>query len=70
MIWKYMRMKILKIYLNFINNKKMRFHILGIQHTKTTKEFSPCPFTQHTRLLCKMLTEAGHTVYHYGGEGY
>jgi glycosyltransferase involved in cell wall biosynthesis len=47
----------------------MRFHILGIQHTKTTKEFSPCPFTQHTRLLCKMLTEAGHTVYHYGGEG-
>lgn len=47
----------------------MRFHILGIQHTKTTKKFSPCPFTQHTRLLCKMLTEAGHTVYHYGGEG-
>ena len=47
----------------------MRFHILGIQHTKTNKKFSPCPFTQHTRLLCKILTEAGHTVYHYGGEG-
>ena len=47
----------------------MRFHILGVQHTKTNRNFSPCPFTQHTRLLCKMLTEAGHTVYHYGGEG-
>jgi len=47
----------------------MRFHILGLSHTKTTKEYSPCAFTQKVRLLCKMLHDLGHEVYHYGTAG-
>ena len=47
----------------------MRFHILGLSHTKTSKEFSNCAFTQKVRLLCKMLHDLGHDVFHYGVEG-
>ena len=47
----------------------MRFHVIGLSHAKTTKEYSCDAFTQKVRLLCKMLVELGHTVYHYGTEG-
>jgi glycosyltransferase involved in cell wall biosynthesis len=47
----------------------MRFHILGLSHTKTTKEYSCCAFTQKIRLLCKMLFDLGHEVIHYGVQG-
>lgn len=47
----------------------MTFHILGLSHSKTTKEYCCDAFSQKVRLLCKMLTEKGHTVYHYGTEG-
>lgn len=56
--------------INIIDNKnKMRFHIPGIFYTKTTEEFVPDPFTQQIRLICKMLTNLGHDVFHYGNEG-
>jgi glycosyltransferase involved in cell wall biosynthesis len=48
---------------------KMRIHVLGVPHTKTTEEFSTCAFTQKTLTLCKMLTRRGHHVIHYGVEG-
>lgn len=49
--------------------KKYRFHILGLAHAKTTKEYACEAFTQKVRLFCKMMTERGHIVYHYGTEG-
>ena len=44
----------------------MRFHILGLAHTITTKEYSTCAFTQKTLKFCQMATGAGHEVIHYG----
>lgn len=46
-----------------------RFHILGVPHTKTSKEFCTCAFTQLTYKMCQMLVGLGHEVYHYGVEG-
>ena len=47
----------------------MRFHVLGVSFAKTNKELSADGFSQKVRLFCKMMTKAGHIVYHYGIEG-
>lgn len=44
-------------------------HVLGLAHTRTTREYSVCAFTAKARNLVRMLHERGHTVYHYGTEG-
>lgn len=47
----------------------MRFHVVALPHTQTTKEYSACAYTQKVLNFCKMMTSLGHEVYHYGGEG-
>lgn len=46
----------------------MRFHVLGMAHTNTTKDFSSCAYTQKVRLFCQMMMSKGHEVYLYAGE--
>lgn len=46
-----------------------RIHLLGIAHTKTTKEYSNCAFTQKVFKLIPMLQYIGYEVIHYGAEG-
>ena len=49
-------------------NLKFRFHVLGLPHTKTNKDFIHCAHTQNALKFCKMMTDNGHTVFHYGHE--
>jgi len=56
-------------YYAVIGNHKMRFHLLGLAHLPTTREYSCCAYTQKIVKLAQMLRGLGHEVYFYGVEG-
>jgi len=45
--------------------EKMRFHIVALPHTKVTKEFFSCAYTEKVYGFCNMMTSLGHEVYLY-----
>src|ERR1700677_5154055 len=46
----------------------MRFHVLSLPHTVTSKDYLSCAFTQKVLKFCKMMKDPKHTIIHYGHE--
>jgi len=47
----------------------MRIFVLGLPHTITSPDFSSCAYTMKAWNLCRMMSDLGHEVVHFGNEG-
>ncbi len=45
----------------------IRFHVVSLPHTNTTKDFRSCAFTEKVRRFCIMMKDLGHEVILYAG---
>ena len=45
----------------------MRFHVISLPHTQTTKEYLPCAYTQKVLNFCRMMNSLGHEIFLYSG---
>ncbi len=50
-------------------DRKYRFHLLGLAHVPVSEVFMGCAFTQKILKMAKMLSSLGHEVILYGAEG-
>lgn len=46
----------------------MRFHVVSLPHTQTTKEYLPCAYTQKVVNFCRMMRSLGHEIFLYASE--
>lgn len=46
----------------------MRFHVVSLPHTQTTKAYNACAYTEKVRKFCNMMKSLGHEVFLYAGE--
>ena len=49
--------------------KQYVFHVIGLPHTKISKEYLPCAYSQKTLNFCKMMKSLGHKVILYAPQG-
>lgn len=46
----------------------MRFHVVSLPHTQTTKDFVHCAYTTKVVRFCDMMTSLGHDVFLYSSD--
>jgi glycosyltransferase involved in cell wall biosynthesis len=51
-----------------MDNQRMRFHVVALPHTQTTKYYGPCAYTQKVRRFCDMMMNLGHEVFLYASQ--
>lgn len=47
----------------------MRFHVIALPNSRTCQASSWCAYQSKVLKFCKMMTQRGHRVYHYGVRG-